>query len=71
MSYYLEFGPQVKMKNPLNGQFNKGHATWNKGMTWDEMGISPRGIECNRRWIVSFRYGTFIKNIIRWQVLPR
>lgn len=41
MSYYLEFGPQVKMKNPLNGQFNKGHATWNKGMTWDEMGISP------------------------------
>ena len=41
MGYYLEFGPQVKMKNPLNGQFNKGHATWNKGMTWDEMGISP------------------------------
>ena len=30
-----------------------------------------RKIECNRRWIVSYRYGTFIKNIIRWQALPR
>jgi len=42
MSYYLEFGDTVKLRNPLNGQFNKGAAAWNKGMTWKEMGISKR-----------------------------
>lgn len=60
MSYYLEFGPQVKMKNPLNGQFNKGHEPWNKGMTWDEMGVSPEKQERMRANLSLHRKGRAI-----------
>lgn len=40
MGYYLELGPEIPVRNRVNGQFNKGAAAWNKGMTWKEMGIS-------------------------------
>lgn len=42
MSYYLDLGMEILARNPLTGRFNKGTTSWNKGMTWDEMGISKR-----------------------------
>ena len=33
----------------VGGRFEAGHASWNKGKTWDELGISPESQERMRR----------------------
>lgn len=32
---------ELPSHNLKTGQWNKGHKTWNKGMTWKQMGIHP------------------------------